>query len=359
MTPIPLHHKHIALPIISVVAHVCLRRRLVIEAFPGKVVVLAEDTRQLPPVVPNGGEADTTAASVLSSAFYRDNVEIFHLSKTMRNKDDPGFSKMVDDIGDGISPTDEAGLTTITGVRTEQALDAAIDFVFPGDVLQDPSACAKRGVISTHNDSVARVNAAVLARVDGETYTLRGRTMLDHEHLDPDVDDFFRMSQFLNQVEHSGVPSHEISLKERVVVMLCRNLSIDDCLTNGTKVVVVAIQPYTLQVQTLDHGKRFWLPRIAFNFVTDQGVAVKRVQFPVRLCFCLTVHRAQGQTLDKTCFDLTRHPFAHGHLYVGLSRVRKSDDIIILTTSDRIDHDGFAKVHNVVFKSLLPGVEKE
>ncbi|CAN0034246.1 unnamed protein product, partial [Ectocarpus fasciculatus] len=218
-------------------------------AFPGKVVVLAGDTRQLPPVVPNGGEADTTAASVLSSAFYRDNVEIFHLSKTMRNKDDPGFSKMVDDIGDGISPTDEAGLTTITGVRTEQALDAAIDFVFPGDVLQDPSACAKRGVISTHNDSVARVNAAVLARVDGETYTLRGRTMLDHEHLDPDVDDFFRMSQFLNQVEHSGVPSHEISLKERVVVMLCRNLSIDDCLTNGTKVVVVAIQPYTLQVQ--------------------------------------------------------------------------------------------------------------
>ncbi|CAN0450238.1 unnamed protein product, partial [Ectocarpus sp. 8 AP-2014] len=229
--------------------------------FPGKVVVLAGDTRQLPPVVPHGGEAETIAASVMSSAYYRDNVEILHLNRTMRNKGDPDFSKMVDDI--------------------------AINFVFPEDVLQDPSACAKRGIISTHNDSVARVNAAVLERVHGEKYTLQGRTMLNHEHLDPDVDDFFRMSQFLNQMEHSGVPSHEIQLKVGVVVMLCRNLSIDDCLTNGTKVIVQDIQPFTLQVKTVVKGDIFWLPRIAFNFVTDQGVAVKRVQFPVRLCFCL------------------------------------------------------------------------
>ncbi|CBJ30931.1 conserved unknown protein [Ectocarpus siliculosus] len=161
----------------------------------------------------------------------------------MRNKDDPRFSKMVDDIGNGVSDIDEAGLTTITGVRTEQALDVVIDFGFPDDVLQNPSACAKRGIISTHNDSVARVNAAVLARMNGETCTLQGRTMLDHEHLDPDVDDFFRMSQFLNQMEPSSVPSHDINLKVGVVVLLCRNLSIDDCLTNGTKVVLSRFNP--------------------------------------------------------------------------------------------------------------------
>ncbi|CAN0498321.1 unnamed protein product, partial [Ectocarpus sp. 8 AP-2014] len=58
-------------------------------------------------------------------------------------------------------------------------------------------------------------------------------------------------------------------------------------------------------------------------------------------------------TLDRTCLDLTLDPFVHGHLYVGLSRVRRSNYIIILTTQDRINRDGHATVNNVVFKSLL------
>ncbi|CBN79507.1 expressed unknown protein [Ectocarpus siliculosus] len=41
------------------------------------------------------------------------------------------------------------------------------------------------------------------------------------------------------------------------------------------------------------------------------------------MCFSVTVHRAQGPTVDRTCLDLTVDPFAHGHLYVGLSRVRR------------------------------------
>ena len=112
-------------------------------AFPGKVIVLAGDTRQLPPVVPNGGESETTAASILSSAFYRDNVEVFHLNKTMRNKDDPDFSKMVDAVGDGEAPVDDDGLVTITGVSTALSVESAIDFVFPDYVLQNPTACCK------------------------------------------------------------------------------------------------------------------------------------------------------------------------------------------------------------------------
>ncbi|CAM9232485.1 unnamed protein product, partial [Ectocarpus sp. 12 AP-2014] len=45
--------------------------------------------------------------------------------------------------------------------------------------------------------------------------------------------------------------------------------------------------------------------------------------------FSVTVHRAQGQMLDRTCLDLTLDPFAHGYLYVGFSRVRRSDDMLI------------------------------
>ncbi|CAN0439159.1 unnamed protein product, partial [Ectocarpus fasciculatus] len=308
---------------------------------------------QLAPVVVNGAEADTCAASVLSSSYYRARVKVFRLTKTMRNREDPPFSKMVDDIGDGVSPVDEEGFTTISGVQTEQDLEKSIDFVFPLEVLKDPIACAKRAVISLHKDTVDDINDRVLTRIPDVCHTLEGRTLLDHEHLEGDTDDVFCMSDYLSLLQPPGIPAHTIRLKKGVVVMLCRNLSIDDKLTNGSKVLVMDINAYTLQVKTLDDGTIHWLPRITFKFVTWQGVAVKRVQFPVRLCFAVTVHRAQGQTLDRVCFDLSRHPFAHGHVYVGLSRVRKSADMIIFTTPDRIDDNGFARVHNVVFMSLL------
>lgn len=215
-------------------------------------------------MVVNGAEAETCAASVLSSSFYRDKVTVFRLTKTMRNREDPEFSKMVDDIGDGISPVDEDGFTTISGVQTEDNLEEAIDFVFPPEVLQDPMACSKRAVVSLHNDTVDDINNKVLARIPEVCHTLEGRTLLDHEHLEGDTDDVFCMSEYLSLLQPPGIPAHTINLKKGVVVMLCRNMSVDDRLTNGTKVVVLDINPYTLQVQTLDDGTIHWLPRITF-----------------------------------------------------------------------------------------------
>ena len=49
----------------------------------------------------------------------------------------------------------------------------------------------------------------------------------------------------------------------------------------------------------LKDGTVHWIPRITFSFITWQDVDVKRVQFPVRLCFALPVHRSQGQTLKS------------------------------------------------------------
>lgn len=331
--------------------------RMFSSAFPNKVIILAGDTRQLAPVVINGAEADTTAASVLSSSFYRDNASVFHLTRTMRNRGDPDFSKMVDDIGDGTYPVGDDGFTIINNVQTVTSIGSAIDFVFPEDILANPEECSKRSIISLHNVSVDRINDFVLERVPGESYLLQGSTTLDHEHAEGEVDDAFAMSDFLSHMSQSGVPQNTIHLKKGVVVMLCRNLSLDERLTNGTKVLVLDISTHVLRIQTLDEQRTIHiLPRIAFSFITWQGVAVKRVQFPIRLSFCVTVHRAQGLTLDRCCVDFTLDPFTHGHVYVALSRVRMSSDLLILTSPDRIDSNGNAKVLNIVFNSLLPEV---
>ena len=275
-------------------------------AMKGKVFLMAGDARQIGPVVEFGGEAETYQASIMSSKFYRDNVQVYHLSKTMRNIGDPAFSTMVDRIGDDLLSPDADGLIEIDGVKTETDLDSSIDYIFPPEVLRDPLLCSKRANITSHNVTVDDINDLVLSRVEGEEHVLEGRSVLDHEHLECDLNDAFCMSDHLCTVHHSGVPSHTLRLKVGIVVMLTRNLDISQGLCNSSKLVVLDISRYTLRVKTLTDGIEHFLPRITFGFITKQGVAVKRVQFPVRLCFAVTYTSPKDRLWTRFCSTIER-----------------------------------------------------
>ena len=54
-------------------------------------------------------------------------------------------------------------------------------------------------------------------------------------------------------------------------------------------------------------------------------------QFPLTLGYAMTIHRAQGKTLDAVVVDISRGAFAHGQVYVALSRTRRSSDMHIAT----------------------------
>ncbi len=52
-------------------------------------------------------------------------------------------------------------------------------------------------------------------------------------------------------------------------------------------------------------------------------------QFPIQLGYALTIHKAQGKTLDKVIIDTDKGAFAHGQMYVALSRTRHFKDMHI------------------------------
>ena len=52
-------------------------------------------------------------------------------------------------------------------------------------------------------------------------------------------------------------------------------------------------------------------------------------QFPIKLAYAFTIHKAQGQTYEKVILDLNSHIFAPGQLYVALSRARSLDGLYL------------------------------
>ena len=47
---------------------------------------------------------------------------------------------------------------------------------------------------------------------------------------------------------------------------------------------------------------------------------MKRRQFPIRLCFAMTINKAQGESINNLVVYLRQPVFSHGQLYVALSR---------------------------------------
>ncbi|KHJ91569.1 hypothetical protein OESDEN_08565 [Oesophagostomum dentatum] len=84
------------------------------------------------------------------------------------------------------------------------------------------------------------------------------------------------------------------------------------------------------------------IPRIPLVYnSTSDVMTFKRFQFPVRLSFCMTMNKSQGQTFEKVGLILRSPAFAHGTIYVALSRVRCRENVKLTTNGkgQRLSND--------------------
>ena len=123
--------------------------------------------------------------------------------------------------------------------------------------------------------------------------------------------------------------------------MVLRNLSPADRLMNGTMGIVRAIHTFWIWLET-ESGLHV-IPRINFTInIKRCNYVCNRRQFPLRLAYCKTVHKAQGATLKRLGGDLREDPFSHGQLYVLLGRSRNSESAAVLVHPEMKDGDGTA-----------------
>jgi ATP-dependent exoDNAse (exonuclease V) alpha subunit len=104
-------------------------------------------------------------------------------------------------------------------------------------------------------------------------------------------------------------------------------------LVNGSRGIVTKIEDKKVFVKFLDETELCIEPLILE--IEEKGkIVAKRTQYPIMLCWSMTVHKAQGQTCDYLEMDL-KDVFAEGQAYVALSRGVSLDNMIVRNMSKR------------------------
>lgn len=66
------------------------------------------------------------------------------------------------------------------------------------------------------------------------------------------------------------------------------------------------------------------------RFMSSPGRFVQRTQFPLLLCYAMTIHKSQGLTLPSVFVDLESGMHSKSMAYVALSRTRRLQDLHII-----------------------------
>ena len=130
-------------------------------------------------------------------------------------------------------------------------------------------------------------------------------------------------------------------------LMLLRNLD-PPRLCNGTRLIVRGLTDHLIDAEILSgkySGQRVLIPRIPM-IPENYPFQFKRIQFPVKLCFAMSINKAQGQTLKVAGLHLIEPCFSHGQLYVALSRVGSPNQIYAFTGMQ-------SRTKNFVIKAVL------
>lgn len=263
--------------------------------FGGKTVVIVGDLFQLPPVV-SGAMAEfyyqmyTTAYFFGSRVMKQINFEFVELQK-VRRQNDQTFIDILSDIRLGLNVKER-----LQQINTKCRIQSEPD---DGAVVLSPR------------------NAEVDARNQRELRRIRG------------VDEFSYDGVISGKYKSDRLPSPMfLDLKIGAQVQFTRNNPEMD-VVNGTvgrviklnqEVVTVQLRDGTVCMVTPVEWEEYDYKFNAYKNAIESVAIGSYKQMPLKLAWASTIHKAQGQTLDKVHLDLGGGCFTTGQAYVALSR---------------------------------------
>lgn len=320
------------------------------QPFGRALIVLSGDFRQTLPVIPRSTPADELHACLKSSVLWH-HVKKLTLKTNMRIQiqNDPSanfFAIQLLDIGNGKTPIDRStqcitlptNFCVLTSTKEELTQK-----VFP-DIMQmfnNHQWLSERAILAATNNDVNIINFNIQNKIPGEAKTYKSiDTVMNQDEA------VSYPTEFLNSLDLPGMPPHILTLKLGVPIILLRNIN-PPRLCNGTRLSVKNIMNNGIEATILSgkfKGEDVLLPLIPM-IPTDMPFEFKRLQFPVRLAFAMTINKAQGQSLQVCGLDLENPCFSHGQLYVACSRVGKPSNLFVYAPG--------GKTKNIVYPQAL------
>ncbi|MGV0788397.1 AAA family ATPase [Mycolicibacterium sp. XJ2] len=276
--------------------------------FGGVQIVLVGDLYQLPPVVGDGEESYFTTVYETpyffsARRFVRDDFPTISLTTVFRQLGDDRMTAILNEIREGV----------LLGHAQEQLnARADKDFVPPDDEFWL--------TLAPTNRLVTARNRQQLERLPGDEMVHRASESGDLSLFDKPIED-------------------ELRFKVGAQVMMLNNDQ-GDRWVNGSigRVVGVGYDRYgaVVEVEFPDGSSAEVTPFTweATRPVVDGGALRREVigtftQLPFKLAWAITIHKSQGQTLERVVVDLTGGMFSTGQLYVALSRCTSLTGLVL------------------------------
>ncbi|RIA04391.1 hypothetical protein BRARA_K01373 [Brassica rapa] len=218
----------------------------------------------------------------------------------------------------------------------EEVVDAAYGEV--NKLTNSQTSYTDKAILTPRSETVDKINAYTISQTNRVSRDYFSSDSFEISYTTSDQNDTLYAVEYLNSLEFSGLPSHKLTLKVSASVMLLRNIN---------KKKIMQWYPY----DTNPH----WRPRAQgrnYHWLTHwrrTTFTLRRRQFPITLCYAMTINKSQCQSLKEVTLYLLKPVFAQGQLYVVLSRVTNKAGLTIIKSED--SHQ--LKVKNIVYKEIF------
>lgn len=240
-------------------------------------------------------------------------------------------------------------------------MPALIRFIYDDDCLKNPTLekFSDKAIVCPTNKTTDEINQFVLDMCEGETVTYLSSDSITPLTGDNSDTDALYPAEYLNTLAFPGLPPHRLHLKVNTPIIFLRNINQTSGLCNGTRLLVSRLMKKVIEARVITGtaiGHRVYIPRITLT-ETDKELpfTFRRKQFPIKVCYAMTINKSQGQSLAKIGVYLPEPVFSHGQLYVALSRATSLQALKILILPQEGNSEQQTK--NIVYTEFLNSIQ--